>query len=109
VCPFFWSGCGVGLAEHLELRGHDLPLLALALGLDEFAADLDGGAGVGAGNLSIAGEGGVDDDLQALETGAVVEFDERERLRIAARADPALQEDRVGGLRGVEGVLDERA
>ena len=67
------------------------------------------GTGVGARDLGVAGEGGIDDDLQALEAGAVIELDEGERFRVAARADPALEQDRVGGLRGVEGVLDERA
>jgi hypothetical protein len=58
---------------------------------------LDRGTGVGPGDLGIVGEGGVDDDLQALEAGAVVELDEREGLGIAAGADPALEEDGVGG------------
>jgi hypothetical protein len=72
---------------------------------DELAVHLDRGAGVGPGDVGVVGQGGVDDDLQPLEAGAVVEFDEREGLGIAAGADPALEEDGVAWRGGVEGVL----
>ena len=99
----------IGLAEHGEFFRHDLPFLAAALGFDELAMHLDGGTGVGAGDVGVVGQRGVHDDLQALQAGAVVELDEREGLGVAAGADPALEEDGVGRGGGVEGVLDESA
>jgi hypothetical protein len=108
VALFLQRVGGVGLPEDLEFGGDDLPFLALALRLHELAAHLDGGAGVGPGDLGrVVGEGGIGDDLDALEAGAVVELEERERLRVAARADPALEQDGADGRRGVQCVFDE--
>jgi hypothetical protein len=47
--------------------------------------------------------------LDALEAGTVVELDEGERLRVAARADPALQQDGIARRGGVQGVFDQSA
>ena len=100
---------GVGLADHGEAGGDNLPFLAGALGLNELAAHLEGGAGVGLGDVRVVGQGGVGDDLDALEAGAVVELDEGEGLGVAAGADPALEQNGVHRGGGVEGVFDEGA
>ena len=100
---------GIRFTEDFEFLGDDFPFLALTLRGDEFAADGDRCAGAGAGHGGVVGQGGVDDDLDALEAGAVVELDEGKGFGVAAGADPALEKDGVEGLRAGEGVFDERA
>lgn len=100
---------GIGFTEDLEFLGHDFPFLTLTLRGDEFAAHRDGGAGAGPGHRAVVGQGGIDDDLDALEAGAVVELDEGKGFGVAAGADPALEKNRVEGFGAGEGVLDERA
>jgi len=93
----------------VNVLGHDFPFLALPLRGDEFAVDGDRGAGAGAGHGGVVGQGGVDDDLDALEAGAVVQFDEGEGFGVAAGADPTLKEDGVEGGGAGESVFDESA
>ena len=108
---FFLERVGrIGEADDRHRLGDHFPLLALALRGHELAADLDRRAGVRVENFRrVVGELGVGDDLDALEAGAVVELDEGEGLRVAAGADPALEENGVVGAGGVEGVFDESA
>ena len=107
---FFLERVGrIGFTEDFEFLGDDFPFLALTLGGYEFAANGDRGAGAGAGHGVVVGQGGVDDDLDAFQAGAIVELDEGKGFGVAAGADPALEKDGVEGLGAGEGVFDERA
>ena len=100
------EGGRIGKAEHGHALGADFPLLALAEGFHEVAADAHGGAGVH------AFEGGpgfgalINDDLQVLEAGAVVQFEEGEGLGIAAGTHPAADGDAIAGFKGSQGFAD---
>ena len=107
---FFLERVGrIGFTENFEFLGDDFPFLALTLGGHEFAVDGDRGAGAGAGHGGVVGQGGVDDDLDAFQAGAIVQLDEGKGFGVAAGADPALEKDGVEGLGAGEGVFDERA
>ena len=87
----------VGMAVHRDLRCLHLPLLSPALRLDQLPLYPHRGAGVQ--RLDVGGvivEIGVGDDLQALETGAVIQLDEGETLAVAPRPHPTLHQHLVG-------------
>ena len=97
---FFLERVGsVGLAQDREFFRDDFPLLALPFRSDEFAVHFDRGAGVRAGDLRrVVRQGSIRDDLDAFK-----------RRAVAARADPALQQDRVHGRGRVERIFDQCA
>ena len=104
---FFLEGVVVGGgADEFCLGGADFPSLAFSGALDEFAGDGDGGSGGHFVYLVIAGDTGIDDDLDAFEAGAVVDFQEGKLFGVAAGADPSVDLDGVEGGVALEGVFD---
>ena len=96
-----------GTAKDFDFRSLHLNALALCRGFDELALDSDGGSSVHSGDgFGVAGDSGVDDDLNALEAGAVVDFNEGEFLLLAFGAHPAFDGDGFVGLTVAEAVED---
>jgi len=78
-------------------RRPHLPALALAGRLHDLALDLDGGTGAGSRHqLRIPRQARIDDHLEIGEAAPVVDLEERKRLRVAFRPDPALDHDGAG-------------
>ena len=100
------EGRRVGKAEHSHGLGADFPLLALAEGFHEVAADAHGGAGVHTFKSGPGFGAFIDDDLKILEAGAVVEFEEGESLGIAAGTHPAADGDAIAGFKGSQSFAD---
>ena len=100
---------GVSFAKHGKRFRDDFPLLTAAFGLNKFAANLDRGTGIGAFDIGVIGQRGIDDDLHAFKAGAVVEFDKGKDLGVTAGAHPTLEQDGVVRFGGVVGEFDEGA
>jgi hypothetical protein len=103
-----WVG-GIGFADDLKFLGDDFPFLTLALRGNQFAVDDDRGAGMRPCDRTVIGQRGIDDDLDALEAGAVVELYKRKGFGVAASANPTLEKNGVEGFGAGEGVFDEGA
>ena len=84
------------------------PLLAGGRRGDQLPEHLHRGAGGHCGDVLIAGNAGVRDDLQVAEASAVVEFEKREGLRVAAGAHPAGDLQILQRLLPPQDMLDER-
>ena len=94
------------LAYQLERSRLHFPALAGGGRGDEFAAHLHRGAGAHLGDRLIAGNGGIGDDLEVAQAGAVVEFDKGKRLGIAAGADPPGHLELLTGFFALQDMLD---
>jgi hypothetical protein len=103
-----WEVIG-GFADEVDGGCMEFPFLALGWGWDEFAVDLDGGAGAHLGEVFAAGDADIGDDLEVSEAGSVVEFDEGECFGVAAGADPSGDVEVIAGFFAVEDVFDEGA
>lgn len=97
---------GGGGAEEGNFSRVEFPRLGGALGGEPFAVDGDGGAGGHLREMLGAGRACVDDDLEVLEAGAVVEFEEGECFIVAASAHPARDAGGGVGLIGLEPFAD---
>ncbi|HPM93131.1 MAG TPA: hypothetical protein PKZ74_10000 [Bacteroidales bacterium] len=95
-------------AEQFDRNGLHFPSLTCGGRGDQFPAHLDGCAGAHLRDVFISGNLRVRDDLEISQTGAVVEFDERKRLGIPPRPDPAGDVEIVRGFRAFQDVFDER-
>lgn len=78
-----WAG-----AYELEPGGVHFPLLAFPRGFDEISGDDDTRSGGGGGELAVARNGFVDNDLDALDGAAVVDFEEGEFFRVTFSTNP---------------------
>ena len=96
----------IRFTEEFDLFGLHFPFLPSGRRSDQFAGDLDGSTREDAREQISRRQRGIDDDLQALEAGAVGDFEEGTGFRIALRAHPAAGEDAAAWLGGVEEVFD---
>ena len=78
-------------------------------GRHEFAVHFHRGAGAHLGDGLVAWDGGVGDDLEVAEAGAVIEFDKGKRLGVAAGADPTGHVEIVTGFAALQDMLEESA
>ena len=92
--------------DQLDACGPQLPFLALGRGGHQLPLDHRRRTGRELGELFRAGRAGIHDHLYVCETGAIVEFEEREPLGVAPGADPALDGHCFLGFGGCQDVFN---
>ena len=105
--PLFLERIGVVRgANDFDLIRHNFPALALSLGRDQLALHLNGGARDQMLHGVVVGQRVLRDNLKIAQTGAVVQFNEGEVLRITPGSHPALHKDSVLGRIARKSVYD---
>ena len=100
---------GVGGAEEFQGSGGDFVALAASGGFLEASGGADAATGVEAADEGVVGGGGVKDDLEVGEGGAVVDVDEGDAAGGADGFDPAFDGGISAGGGGGEEVFDAGA
>jgi hypothetical protein len=95
----------IGCPDDVDLAGHDLPLLALALRGDEIAMYYYRGAGGQPLDRAVIRQRVLGNDLQTSQRGTIVQLNKREVLGVAPCSDPALNSDGGSGGGPVEKFL----